>query len=109
MVARLQRKKSHLQEIISHVITRNMNTKKILSIFLAVSIFALPASMNFADQLDELNQETEKLWRRGCGAEDGAFTASASSMTAWGIGIGAAVALLSILIQSSSAHSQHSN
>jgi len=72
--------------------------KKVLSAVLASTLFLLPV---YADKLDEINQDTERLWKRGRGAEDGGFTAMYSSMLAWGIGIGAAAALLAILIESS--------
>lgn len=79
-----------------------MDLKKTLSTILAASMLLSPIGGAYADQLDDLNKETDKLWRRGRGAEDGAFTASATSMIAWGVGIGAAAALLAILIKGSS-------
>ncbi len=57
------------------------------------------------DQLDKLNRETDKLWRPGAGAEDGAFTASTMSMLGWGLGLAVAIALLAILVNSSSSTS----
>jgi len=74
-----------------------MDMKKVLSAVLAASLFLLPV---YADKLDDANQDTERLWRRGRGSEDGGFTAMYSSMIAWGVGIGAAAALLAILIES---------
>lgn len=72
----------------------------VLCAFLVGSIHPLAG-----DQLDDLAKETDKLWRPGAGAEDGAFTASAMSMIGWGIGIAAVIALVTILIKSSdSAH-----
>jgi hypothetical protein len=75
-----------------------MDMKKILSAILACSLLFLPI---YADKLDDLNNDTERLWKRGRGAEDGGFTAMYSSMLAWGVGIGAAAALIAILIESS--------
>lgn len=72
--------------------------KKVLSAVLVSSVFLLPIH---ADRLDDLNQETDRLWRRGRGAEDGGFTAMYTSMLAWGVGIGAAAALIAIFIESS--------
>lgn len=80
--------------------------KKVLSPALAITLLGAPLC---ADQLDELNKETDRLWRRGRGAEDGAFTASYGSMIAWGVGIGAAAALLAILVESSSSSSSSSH
>jgi hypothetical protein len=79
-----------------------MYIKKVLTAFLAASLFFVPIH---ADQLDDLNKETDKLWRRGRGSEDGAFTASYGSMIGWGVGIGAAAALLAILVEQSSSTS----
>ena len=44
--------------------------KNVLSAVLAAMLLGSPLC---ADQLDDLNKETDRLWRRGRGAEDGAF------------------------------------
>jgi hypothetical protein len=62
-------------------------------------LFACITSSLTADELSDMNEDTERLWRRGVAAEDGAFTASANSMIAWGIGIGVAAAVLAIVIE----------
>lgn len=83
--------------------------KTIASLLLCTLVFSsAPGNYVKADELDELNQETDKLWRRGAGAEDGAFTASAVSMVGWGIGIAAVIALVVILVNSSGS-SSHSH
>lgn len=80
--------------------------KRLLVALLAAALISTPIEMVFADRLDQTAVETDRLWRRGRGAEDGAFTSVATSMIAWGVGIGAVAALLAILIESSttSAH-----
>lgn len=47
--------------------------------------------------VDEMNE----LYRTGCGCEDGIFNAISSSMIGWGIGLFAAIALLSGLLHNS--------
>jgi len=81
--------------------------KKLFVTFLVASLIVSPAKAIYADDLDRLGKETDRLWRRGKGAEDGAFTSMATSMIAWGVGIGIVAALLAILIETSttSAHS----
>ena len=59
--------------------------------------------------LDKLNKETDKLWRRGKGAEDGAFTSVGSSMIAWGAGLGIVIALVAILIEQDTGSTTHAN
>lgn len=76
--------------------------KKVLSAVLTAALLGVPVC---ADQLDDMNEATDRLWRRGRGAEDGAYTASYGSMIAWGVGIGAAAALIAILVESSTSHS----
>ncbi|MBS3903361.1 MAG: hypothetical protein KGZ30_03265 [Anaplasmataceae bacterium] len=66
---------------------------------LAISMILSPARAVFADDLDQLSEATDKLWRRGKGAEDGAFSSVASSMLAWGAGLGIVIALVAILIK----------
>jgi hypothetical protein len=83
-----------------------ISMKKVLSAVLAATLLILPVC---ADQLDDLNKETDRLWRRGRGAEDGAFTASYGSMIAWGVGIGAAAALIAILVENSTSSSSNSH
>jgi len=83
-----------------------ISMKKVLSAVLAATLLGAPLC---ADQLDDLNKETDRLWRRGRGAEDGAFTASYGSMLAWGVGIGAAAALIAILVESSTSSSSSHN
>jgi len=76
--------------------------KKLVTIF---TLLALP-SLSFADDLDQHKKNTEAIWRTGTGAEDGTFTAIASSMFGWGIGLSAGIAILaSVLHQSTAGHS----
>ncbi len=79
--------------------------RKIFIATLATFMIISPARCVMADELDKLAQATDKLWNTGAGAEDGAFTAVACSMLAWGVGLAAVIALLAILINNSEASS----
>jgi hypothetical protein len=84
---------------------KKLITSLLLCVFLFSSIHPV-----MGDELDKLNKETDKLWRPGAGAEDGAFTASAMSMLGWGLGLAAVITLLAILIESSeTASSAHAH
>ena len=83
--------------------------RKLLALLLASSLWITPYKAVYADDLDRLGKETDQLWRRGKGAEDGAFTSMATSMLAWGVGIGVVAALLAILIDTSTASSSHNH
>jgi len=80
--------------------------KTISSVIICAFLFSSPVS---GDELDRLARETDKLWRKGAGAEDGAFTASALSMLGWGVGLAAVIALIAILVHQSSGASAHSH
>jgi hypothetical protein len=79
-----------------------------------ICIFAMAllcAAQGFGgDDLDEYKRDTDALWRRGVGAEDGAFTAISLSMLGWGVGLAAGIGILaSVLHQSTaSAHTESS-
>lgn len=59
-----------------------------------------------ASELDQWKKDYEAVWRTGSGAEDGTFTAIATSMLGWGIGLSVGAAILaSALHQSAASHS----
>ena len=61
------------------------------------------------DDINQYRKETDALWRRGAGAEDGAFTATSLSMLGWGLGLAAGIGILaSVLHQSTAASHNHS-
>lgn len=73
--------------------------------------FSMITSTSFAaGDLNEQKEATDSLWRRGAGAEDGAFTAISASMLGWGVGLAAVIAILaSVLHQSSSSSGAHAH
>lgn len=80
--------------------------KTVLTMLILIALVA----RGFAeDELENYRRNTEAIWRTGCGAEDGTFTAIATSMFAWGIGLAVGIAILaSVLHQSSAGHSHTS-
>jgi hypothetical protein len=58
-----------------------------------------------SDDINQYRRETDALWRRGAGSEDGAFTAISLSMLGWGVGLAAGIGILaSVLHQSTASH-----
>jgi hypothetical protein len=73
-------------------------------LLITIALFAL-TSPAFSDDLQNYKKDTESIWRTGSGAEDGTFTAIATSMLGWGVGLSAGIAILaSVLHQSTAGH-----
>jgi len=60
------------------------------------------------DDINNYRRDTDALWRRGIGAEDGAFTATSLSILGWGSGLTAGIGLLASLLHQSTASHAHS-
>lgn len=74
-------------------------------LLIAFVLLTLP-SLSFSDELEHWKKDIESIWRTGAGAEDGTFTAIATSMIGWGLGLSAGIAILaSVLHQSTAGHS----
>ncbi len=60
------------------------------------------------DDINQTKRDTESIWQRGAGSEDGAYTASSLSMLGWGVGLAAGIGILaSVLHQSTAGHTGH--
>lgn len=84
---------------------------KIITASLVFSL-VLCSSLTFADNNSDLNQwkeETEDLWRSGSGSQDGAFTAIATSMLGWGLGLAAVIGIVASVLHQSTASTAHNN
>jgi hypothetical protein len=74
---------------------------------LTLLLFLIQA--NGSDDINQYRRDTDALWRRGVGAEDGAYTAISLSMLGWGLGLAAGIGVLaSVLHQSTAGHSHSS-
>jgi len=77
--------------------------KRQLSLLLLV-IFSTTSLLS--DELENYKKDSDAIWRTGSGAEDGTFSAIATSMLGWGIGLSVGIAILaSVLHQSTAGHS----
>ncbi len=77
-----------------------------------VLLLVFCSSQTFADQNNDLNQwkeETESLWRNGSGSQDGAFSAIATSMFGWGLGLAAVIGIVASVLHQSTASTAHNN
>ena len=73
---------------------------------IALSLLTITAAPAMADELDNYKKDTDAIWRTGTGSEDGTYTAIATSMLGWGVGLSAGIAILaSVLHQSGVGHS----
>lgn len=80
--------------------------KRFLTAMLTLTIVAVPMKTLLADDLDKLSESTDQLWRRGKGAEDGAFTSIGASMLAWGVGLAVIITLVAVLVEQSTSSSK---
>ncbi len=84
--------------------------KRVLTCFLCFAMMIASSSVLADGDLNQTRETTESLWRRGAGAEDGAFSAVSTSMLGWGLGLAAVIAILaSVLHQSSAANGSHAH
>jgi hypothetical protein len=58
-----------------------------------------------SDDINQFRRDTDALWRRGVGAEDGAYTALSLSMLGWGVGLAAGIGILASVLHQSTASS----
>jgi len=77
----------------------------------AITLLFLTSSLVADDLEDDLlsyRTNTEELYRTGSGSEDGAFTASSTSMLGWGVGLALGIGLLASVLHQSDASHAHS-
>lgn len=77
--------------------------KKIIALLLSLSIVTAHAG----ESIQESAQNTDKLYREGTGAIDGAWTATSVSMIGWGVGLALGIGLLAALLHQSTASHAH--
>lgn len=80
---------------------------KVISAALVFSMLVFSSSLSADNDLDQYKEETDALWRNGTGSQDGAYTAIAVSMLGWGLGLGAAIAIIASVLHQSTASSAH--
>ena len=79
--------------------------KRLLTVF---TLLALTAPV-FSDDMQNYKKDTDAIWRTGAGAEDGTYTAIATSMLGWGVGLSAGIAILASVLHQSTAGHAHVN
>lgn len=83
--------------------------KKLISAVLAILMVCSSLPVFAEEDIQDLATNTDKLYREGAGAQDGAYTALSLSMIGWGIGLAAGIAILCAALHQSKSSSQHSN
>ncbi len=83
--------------------------KKVVAILLLV--FLSTSSMTMAeDTIQEgWKEDTERLWRTGAGAHDGASTAISATIIGWGVGLALAIGILAAVLHQSKSGTGHSH
>lgn len=75
--------------------------RKVRAVFAAILFLTQSLPADHAECLCAAVEESNELYRTGCGCEDGIFNAVSSSMIGWGIGLFVGIALLTGLIHNS--------
>ena len=70
-----------------------------LSILICLS--SAPSYGRECETIEDHSINTDRLYRKGCGAIDGAYTATSASMWGWGIGLFIAIAVLTGVLHQS--------
>jgi hypothetical protein len=58
-------------------------------------------SLEARENISQIAEETDEMYRPGAGAQDGAFTALSLSILGWGLGLAAAIAILTAVLHQS--------
>jgi hypothetical protein len=83
--------------------------KKALSLLLLMSIFTTTLPLSAREEISELAESTDQLYRTGAGAQDGAYTALSMSMIGWGVGLAIGIAVLAATLNHGSGGSSHAH
>lgn len=88
--------------------------KKVISTLLLFTVLTTALPLSAREDISELGENTDKLYRTGAGAQDGAYTALSMSMIGWGVGLAIGIAVLAAALNhgsgsggSSHAHTAH--
>lgn len=82
--------------------------KKVIGALLMTTILTTSLPLVAREDIQELGDQTDQIYRTGAGAHDGAFTALGISILGWGVGLAVGIALLAAALNhgsgGSSAH-----
>ena len=82
--------------------------KQIVAILCLCTILA-SSSLYPREDIQQLGDQTDALYRVGAGAQDGAYTSLSTSMIGWGLGLAAGIAVLAAVLHQSKASHAHSH
>ena len=83
--------------------------KRVIAGVLMATVLMTSIPLNAREEIQQLGDETDQLYRTGAGAHDGAFTALSISMLGWGVGLAVAIALLAAALNHGSGSGSGSN
>jgi hypothetical protein len=82
-------------------------------VVISILILLLPCSsaplLAGRGSLQDFAKNTESIYRKGAGSEDGGFTAISMSMLGWGLGLAAGIAILAAVLHQSKSSTSHDN
>ena len=77
--------------------------KKCLTFLLCVSMVCSSSVLISSDDINQYKEDTEALWNKSSGSEDGAYAAISTSMLGWGLVLAAGIAILASVLHQSTA------
>lgn len=83
--------------------------KRIVGQMLVATVLMTSLPLSAREDIQQLGDETDQLYRTGAGAQDGAFTALSVSMLGWGVGLAVGIALIAAALNHGSSSSGSSN
>lgn len=83
--------------------------KRMLASVLVATVLTTSPPLNAREDIQQLGDETDQLYRTGAGAHDGAFTALSISMLGWGVGLAVGIALIAAALNHGSSSGSGSN
>jgi len=83
--------------------------KKFVRTILLVAFVCFSSTAHAKDDLQDVADNTDNLWRTGAGAHDGSYTAISASMIGWGVGLAIVIAVLCAVLHQSTSSSAHNS
>ena len=77
--------------------------KRLLPFVLGIGLCLSSAPAHSRESMDMHAKNTDEIYRMGVGASDGAYTATATSIIGWGIGLFIVIGIVAALVHQSKA------
>ncbi len=82
--------------------------RKYTAFFLSLLVLHYAAPIHGDDnEMKNIPEQTDELYRTGSGAQDGMFSSVSLSMLGWGLGLAAGIAIIASVLHQSTSSSNH--